>query len=501
MKHQNLLLFLLIFAIVAATALLPPAEVSALCDIAAETGCANCSSGCGHCGTTCDGAETHIIGLDISNKGATSLPSSIGTLTHLLSLVLSTNALTALPDSVGDLVALTYLGADSNRLTVIPDTVCNLANMTILDIDTNRLSALPTCIDNCVAMTDLIASGNNLTAMPAAIADLAALTYLDISCNSLASLPAGIGSLTLVNTFDVHQNRLTGIPDAICGLTKVVSLDISTNLLSSLPWCLGAMTGLTDIRVYGNLLTALPVSMNNMSETLTSLYINVNQFTVLPAWLGNLTSLTSLGFGCNHITAIPSSFSRLTVLTLLVMDGNFLVCADLPAGIFRNTCASRTRCQYSRSTAVLCNSTFPAGASCVWATCPNLVPVCSPGPCNTSVCDSALGCVYRPVVCSNASNDACNVNTCNPTTGACVPVARNCSDGNPNTVDTCDAIRGCIHTGMPRRNTRAGAIVGSIFGGLAFLAIMGFVIVAILMYTNTVAGESIKRYMGIKKRN
>ncbi len=112
----------------------------------------------------------------------------------------------------------------------------------------------------------------------------------------------------------------------------------------------------------------------------------------------------------------------------------------------------------------------PTTGACV----PGTPLVCSDGnPCTDDVCDPATGCAFppnanpcddgnpcttndvcaagicagTPVVCRDGN--ACNgVETCDPTTGACLPgTPVSCDDGNPCTIDTCNPLDGsCTHT-------------------------------------------------------
>lgn len=76
------------------------------------------------------------------------------------------------------------------------------------------------------------------------------------------------------------------------------------------------------------------------------------------------------------------------------------------------------------------------------------VPVCSTAaPCTESHFDPARGaCVTTTESDGTAcSGDACLVNaTCRA--GVCVGEARRCDDGNACTADSCDPVRGCVHT-------------------------------------------------------
>jgi hypothetical protein len=74
--------------------------------------------------------------------------------------------------------------------------------------------------------------------------------------------------------------------------------------------------------------------------------------------------------------------------------------------------------------------------------------VCPAKACNTGRCDAAHGvCVYTPVEDNKACDDkdACTSgDVCKA--GACVGKAIDCSDGTSCTADSCDKVKGCVHT-------------------------------------------------------
>jgi len=136
----------------------------------------------------------------------------------------------------------------------------------------------------------------------------------------------------------------------------------------------------------------------------------------------------------------------------------------------------------------------PATGACL----PGVPPNCDDGnPCTTDTCDPTLGCVYVnntapcddgnpcttgdtcaggtcagvPVVCSDGN--ACNgIETCDPTTGVCLPgTPVNCDDGNPCTLDTCNPLDGsCTHTPIPLCQAQALVAQGQALAALVATA-------------------------------
>lgn len=57
-------------------------------------------------------------------------------------------------------------------------------------------------------------------------------------------------------------------------------------------------------------------------------------------------------------------------------------------------------------------------------------------------------CEGEPVLCSD-DGDACTIEFCNPSTGNCSSIQRDCDDYDPCTTDSCDSQTGCVHTPVP----------------------------------------------------
>ncbi|MFN0282648.1 MAG: leucine-rich repeat domain-containing protein [Kineosporiaceae bacterium] len=74
-------------------------------------------------------ADERAPTLDLSGRGLTALPVSIGRLVELDALYLQGNALTALPDEVGELRGLSVLALSDNRLTELPPGIGRLCRL------------------------------------------------------------------------------------------------------------------------------------------------------------------------------------------------------------------------------------------------------------------------------------------------------------------------------------------------------------------------------------
>ncbi|MFZ5441285.1 MAG: hypothetical protein ACOZQL_14855, partial [Myxococcota bacterium] len=84
-------------------------------------------------------------------------------------------------------------------------------------------------------------------------------------------------------------------------------------------------------------------------------------------------------------------------------------------------------------------------------------------PCTLDACDVALGCTHAPNSgASCADNNVCNgAETCSAS-GVCMPGAGlDCSDGNPCTLDSCNAVTGCQHAVQAGISCTLGGCAGT----------------------------------------
>lgn len=110
----------------------------------------------------------------------------------------------------------------------------------------------------------------------------------------------------------------------------------------------------------------------------------------------------------------------------------------LKASYINNTCQNVSKCSAPQ------NNCFVA--FCAAGICNYLPKNCSDSdPCTDDSCDAVIGkCVNVLRDCS--TSNACMLSTCNATTGNCDTVPLDCDDGILCTQDSCDTSKGCIHT-------------------------------------------------------
>ena len=105
------------------------------------------------------------------------------------------------------------------------------------------------------------------------------------------------------------------------------------------------------------------------------------------------------------------------------------------------------------------NNVCTTGDHCANGTCVGTGTMnCDDGnPCTVDACDAAAGCVHTPAQASMSCDDgnACTMGDhCNGS-GQCTGSAVNCDDNNQCTTDSCDPQSGCVHTSVPNCCTNA----------------------------------------------
>jgi internalin A len=190
--------------------------------------------------------------LDLSAKGLTSLPSTIGQLTDLRTLDLRNNRLKRLSEVIGQLSGLEELYLYENQLTSLPESIGRLKSLAILGLSDNQLINLPSEIERLQGLRILFLSGNNLTRFPSSIGKLVNLVRLSLSENSLTDIPPEIGQLVNLQRLDIVSNKLTSLPESIGQLTNLRFLHLANNQLTSLPRSIKKLNNLQEINTLSN---------------------------------------------------------------------------------------------------------------------------------------------------------------------------------------------------------------------------------------------------------
>ena len=147
--------------------------------------------------------------LDLSFKGLTELPNSLGHLINLTLLNVTDNQLTALPSGIEQLTNLTELYAFNNQLTALPDTIGQLTSLTQLNVYNNQLTALPDTIGQLTNLTHLYVNNNQLTVLSSSIGDLSSLRVLQVHNNlNLSAFPLSLGNCSQLTYFSITGTRI-----------------------------------------------------------------------------------------------------------------------------------------------------------------------------------------------------------------------------------------------------------------------------------------------------
>ena len=209
---------------------------------------------------------------------SSTLPTEIGRLSSSLKTLKIYDAIQIkeLPSELGLLTALTNLELRSLGIKKLPSEL-GLLNLTKLELRSLGIKKLPSEIGLLTALTQLELRSLGIKKLPSELGLLAALTTLELNALNITSVPS-LGRMTHLHRLLLEQNfRLSRLPDT--SMSKLTSLVASNNALVELPAAL------------------LPGS-------LTTLGLNNNTITAIPASIGRLTVLESLNLQHNVIESL-----------------------------------------------------------------------------------------------------------------------------------------------------------------------------------------------------
>ena len=166
-----------------------------------------------------------ITKLNLSSKGLTKLPISIGGLKNLSSLSLSGNENLDFDDAFKKLSKLKNLSSLSlcwNGLERLPESIGGLKNLSSLNLNSNKLERLPESIGELKNLSSLSLESNELERLPESIGELKNLSSLDLSENGLERLPETIGELKNLSSLYLIENELERLPESIKKLASTL---------------------------------------------------------------------------------------------------------------------------------------------------------------------------------------------------------------------------------------------------------------------------------------
>ncbi|WKV98879.1 leucine-rich repeat-containing protein kinase family protein [Pseudomonas sp. H22_DOA] len=156
--------------------------------------------------------------------------------------------------------------------------------------------------------------------------ELSGITRLDLSCG-LTEFPAEIFDLAdTLEILNLSGNALSCLPDDLHRLTRLRVLFCSDNQFTALPACLGQCTALTMIGFKANRIADVPGAA--LPPLLRWLILTDNCIDTLPSELGERTHLQKLMLAGNRLQSLPSSLSHCHRLELLRIAANQLT--ELP---------------------------------------------------------------------------------------------------------------------------------------------------------------------------
>ncbi|GJR38747.1 leucine-rich repeat protein [Tanacetum coccineum] len=299
-----------------------------------------------------------------ANKFSGVIPANLSGSSNLEELVLGTNKLLgSIPKEMSLLSKLSLLVIQENKLTGgIPPFLGNITSMEVFAAAGNPFSgSIPDTLGHWKSLTAFACGECNLYgSIPHSIFNLSLLVYFSLPLNHLTgSLPSEIGNQLLnLEFFQLWGNEMTGVlPPSISNCSKLRYLEMRENNFS------GKLTidfselreiniiSLHDYKLHGrgeaddmkfidslknctklvtlvlgncNFIGVLPISIGNLSDQLSSLYLGDNLlFGSLPSSIGSLVGLSTLQLGPNQFKGkIPTTIGKLQKLQVLALNSN-----------------------------------------------------------------------------------------------------------------------------------------------------------------------------------
>lgn len=159
--------------------------------------------------------------------------------------------------------------------------------------------------------------------------ELSGVTRLDLSCG-LTEFPPEIFDLAdTLEVLNLSGNALSSLPDDLHRLTRMRVLFCSDNQFTKLPACLGQCTALTMVGFKANRIVDVPGAA--LPALLRWLILTDNEIETLPHELGERPYLQKLMLAGNRLQALPPSLSQCHRLELIRIAANRLT--ELPQSL------------------------------------------------------------------------------------------------------------------------------------------------------------------------
>ncbi len=228
------------------------------------------------------------------------------------------------PSQLNDLIQLSTLSLRANSLSGSLPNLGALTNLSLLDLSANDFSGIfPTWIVNLIELETLNLSsdpnkpGKLAGTLPSQISQLVKLKSLYLSYNdfsAVGSIPASFSLLDNLETLELRSVSLnpSSVSTGLSGLIKLRNLSLSSNSSFHLP-----------DGTFPDVLYDLPA--------LQQLFLDVLDFSKLPARFDDLSALNYLSLGQNNysdtskLSVIVDSLSKLAMLRTLVLNNCSIV--------------------------------------------------------------------------------------------------------------------------------------------------------------------------------
>ncbi|WP_410499086.1 leucine-rich repeat-containing protein kinase family protein [Chitinibacter sp. S2-10] len=149
---------------------------------------------------------------------------------------------------------------------------------------------------------------------------LAGMTRLDLGCN-LSQFPREIFELAdTLEVLNLSGNQLSTLPDDLPRLKKLKIIFCSNNDFTELPAVLGQCEQLEMIGFRANRIQTIPATALPLS--LRALTLTDNHITTLPDEIGHCAQLQKLMLAGNRLTALPASLAGCSQLELIRIAAN-----------------------------------------------------------------------------------------------------------------------------------------------------------------------------------
>ncbi|GJY76855.1 leucine-rich repeat protein [Tanacetum coccineum] len=274
------------------------------------------------------------------NELTGSIPKEMSLLSKLASLEIEYNMLTGgIPPFMGNISSMNVFIAIGNPLGgSIPNTLGNWKSLTIFNCyDCNLYGSIPRSIFNLSLLVNFSLAVNHLTgSLPSEIGNqLPNLEFFQLWGNEMTGvLPPSISNCSKLRYLEMRENNFSGkLTIDFSELREIKSILLQNNnlhgrgeaddmkFIDSMKNC----TRLGWLVLYNcNLVGMLPISIGNLSDQISSLWLGYNQlFGSLPSSIGSLVGLTTLDLRANQFKGkIPTTIGKLQNLQLLTLFSN-----------------------------------------------------------------------------------------------------------------------------------------------------------------------------------